>query len=151
MRFDRLLRICCGAALLCMPEFCQSDPPSLGYRFAPDWPTPALTAAGTPTAWNLIQVSGVAVDARGHVLVLHRGAHPILEFESSGKFVRSWGDGLFSEGKVVAVAACQTRAWRVGYRPSTTRAALPAARMPCASTKKETSGWSMLPARSSTR
>jgi len=84
---------------------CQrANDDSLAYKLVPDWPTDARTAAGTPAGpWNLIQVPGVAVDARGHVLVLHRGAHPILEFESGGKFVRSWGDGMFSEGKVVAV------------------------------------------------
>jgi len=78
-----------GAAL------CQrANDDSLGYKLVPDWPTDARTAAGTPAGpWNLIQVPGVAVDTRGHVLVLHRGAHPILEFESGGKFVRSWGDG----------------------------------------------------------
>src|SRR6266571_897756 len=58
------------------------------YKLVPDWPTEARTAAGTPAGpWNLIQAPGVAVDARGHVLVLHRGAHPILEFESGGKVV----------------------------------------------------------------
>src|SRR5260370_40944078 len=74
------------------------------YELVPDWPTEARTAAGTPAGpWNLIQAPGVAVDSRGHVLVLHRGAHAILEFESGGKFVRSWGDGMFSDGKGVAV------------------------------------------------
>jgi DNA-binding beta-propeller fold protein YncE len=82
-----------------------SDAPDMGYKEVPDWPAQVLNAAGTPGGpWNFIQVSGVAVDAQGHVLVLHRGAHPILEFESNGKFVRSWGDGVFSEGKVGAIA-----------------------------------------------
>jgi DNA-binding beta-propeller fold protein YncE len=82
-----------------------SDAPTLGYKEVPDWPTQVANAAGTPGGpWNFIQVSGVAVDAQGHILVLHRGAHPILEFESNGKFVRSWGDGMFSEGKVGAIA-----------------------------------------------
>jgi peptidylamidoglycolate lyase len=90
-----LLAFCFLGILLCQ---------DLGYRLVPDWPTPPRTAAGTPTAWNLIQAPGVAIDSRGRVLVLHRGAHPILEFESSGKFVRSWGDGMFSEGKVMAIA-----------------------------------------------
>jgi DNA-binding beta-propeller fold protein YncE len=49
-------------------------------------------------------VSGIAVDSRGHILVLHRGAHPLLDFESNGKLVRSWDDVLFSEGKVAAIA-----------------------------------------------
>jgi hypothetical protein len=84
---------------------CQQDLPNMGYKLVPDWPTQALSAAGTPAGpWNLIQAPGVAIDAHGHVLVLHRGAHPILEFESGGRFVRSWGDGMFSEGKVVALA-----------------------------------------------
>ena len=68
-----LLVICFLGVLLCQ---------DLGYKLVPDWPTPARTAAGTPAGpWNLIQAPSVAIDARGHVLVLHRGAHPILEFE----------------------------------------------------------------------
>jgi DNA-binding beta-propeller fold protein YncE len=82
-----------------------SDAPTMGYKEVPDWPAQILNAAGTPGGpWNLIQVSGVAIDPQGHILVLHRGAHPILEFESNGKFVRSWGNGMFSEGKVGAIA-----------------------------------------------
>jgi DNA-binding beta-propeller fold protein YncE len=88
----------------------------LGYLLAPDWPAQAMSAAGAPAGpWNLIQVPGVAVDRQGHILVLHRGAHPILEFDSAGKFVRSWGDGMFSEGKVVAVPAKYRAAGASGY------------------------------------
>lgn len=76
--------------------------PNLPYKLV-DWPAPPTTAAGVPGAWNFIQVASVAVTPRGSVLVLHRGAHPVMEFESSGKFVRSWGDGMFSEGKVAAI------------------------------------------------
>jgi DNA-binding beta-propeller fold protein YncE len=79
--------------------------PTLDYKQVPDWPILATNAAGTPAAWNFIQVSGVAVDGRGHILVLHRGAHPFLDFESSGKLVRSWDNVTFSEGKVAAIAA----------------------------------------------
>jgi DNA-binding beta-propeller fold protein YncE len=76
--------------------------PALPYKLV-EWPTPATSAAGFPTAWNLIQASAVAITAKGTVLVLHRGAHPILEFDPSGKFLRSWGDGMFSEGKVAGI------------------------------------------------
>src|SRR5689334_2642603 len=103
MRLHRLsLYVLCFSAVLVGQQKGSSarDP---GYALVPDWPAAPLTAAGTPGPWNLIQVPGVAIDSRGHVLVLHRGAHPILEFDSAGKFVRSWGDGMFSEGKVVAV------------------------------------------------
>jgi DNA-binding beta-propeller fold protein YncE len=78
------------------------DIPRLPYTLV-DWPAPPTTAAGAPGAWNFIQVASVAVSARGNILVLHRGAHPLMEFEPGGKFVRSWGDGLFSEGKVGAI------------------------------------------------
>jgi DNA-binding beta-propeller fold protein YncE len=78
---------------------------TLGYKEALDWPILATNAAGTPAAWNFIQVSGVAIDSRGHILVLHRGAHPLLEFESTGKFVRPWDNVIFSEGKVATIAA----------------------------------------------
>ena len=76
--------------------------PVLPYK-ALEWPAPATAVGGFPMPWNLIQVSSVAVSARGTVLVLHRGAHPILEFDANGKFIRSWGDGLISEGKVAAI------------------------------------------------
>jgi DNA-binding beta-propeller fold protein YncE len=73
--------------------------PALPYKLV-EWPAPARSAAGFPAPWNLIQTSSVAISAKGTVLVLHRGAHPILEFEPNGKLIRSWGDDLFSEGKV---------------------------------------------------
>ena len=80
-----------------------SQIPSLPYRLV-EWPVPPTSAAGVPGIWNFIQVSSVAITSRGTVLVLHRGAHPVLEFDRDGKLIRSWGDGLFSEGKVAAIA-----------------------------------------------
>jgi DNA-binding beta-propeller fold protein YncE len=78
--------------------------PTLDYKEMPEWPTPATNAAARPAPWNFIQVSGVAINIRGNVLVLHRGAHPLLEFERNGKFLRSWSSVAFSEGKVAAMA-----------------------------------------------
>jgi len=68
-----------------------------------EWPAAPTTAAGAPGAWNFIQVSSVAITPRGTVLVLHRGAQPLMEFDSGGKFLHAWGDGVFSEGKVAAI------------------------------------------------
>jgi DNA-binding beta-propeller fold protein YncE len=79
-----------------------ADIAALPYQLA-EWPTPPTSAAAVPGAWNFIQVASVAISRRGTVLVLHRGAHPLMEFDSSGKFLRSWGDGMFSEGKVAAI------------------------------------------------
>jgi len=77
---------------------------NMGYKEVPNWPTPLLNAAGTPAPWNFIQVSGAAIAPNGNVLVLHRGARPIMEFQPDGKLLRTWGDGMFSEGKVAAIA-----------------------------------------------
>ena len=104
-----VLIICAAAVALSVETNAdQATAPSAGASLASayklvDWPAPAKSAAGFDAPWNLIQASSVAVTARGTVLVLHRGAHPILEFESSGALVRSWGDGLISEGKVAAI------------------------------------------------
>ena len=82
----------------------NSDIPILpGYKLV-EWPTQATSAAGFPAGpWNFIQVTAAALSARGSILLLHRGAHPVMEFEPGGRFVGSWGDGMFSEGKVVGV------------------------------------------------
>jgi DNA-binding beta-propeller fold protein YncE len=89
---------------------------AVSHRLLPEWPLPATTAAGAPAGpWNFGQVAAVAISTRGTVLVLHRGAHPILEFESGGKFLRSWGEGMFSEGKVVRVAPADRAPGASGY------------------------------------
>jgi DNA-binding beta-propeller fold protein YncE len=96
-----------------LPGAAQAQP--FPYRQV-DWPTEAKSAAGTPAGpWNFIQVASVATNLRGNILVLHRGAHPIMEFETNGKFVRSWGDGLFSEGKVVAIPPTFRKPGGSGY------------------------------------
>lgn len=79
-----------------------AEVPDLPYKLV-EWPAPPTSAAGVPGAWNFIQVASVAITPRGTILVLHRGAHPIMEFDGSGKLLRSGGDGMFSEGKVAAI------------------------------------------------
>lgn len=63
--------------------------PSPAYRPVPEFPQ-------LPAGWTLGAVSGVATDSKGNVLVFHRGQHPILVFDKNGKFIRSFGDGMFS-------------------------------------------------------
>jgi DNA-binding beta-propeller fold protein YncE len=48
-----------------------------------------------PAGMNFGSVSGVAIDSRGHVFILHRGPGPLMEFDADGNFVRALGDGLF--------------------------------------------------------
>jgi DNA-binding beta-propeller fold protein YncE len=87
MRLGRvsLLAVTFLGSLLCQ----QGGVPSLGYKAVPDWPD-------LPAGWNFGEVAGVAAYARGHVLVFHRGPHPLMEFDNAGKFVRAWGDGMVS-------------------------------------------------------
>lgn len=52
-----------------------------------------------PEGWRFGRVSAVAADSAGRVYVFHRGpkADPIIVFDAQGKFVRSWGRGLFGQ------------------------------------------------------
>ena len=68
-----------------------------------EWPAPPKSAAGFDAAWNFIQVSSVAIGPKGTVLVLHRGAHPLLEFDTAGKLIKSWDGLTISEGKVAGI------------------------------------------------
>ncbi|MBM3748264.1 MAG: 6-bladed beta-propeller [Acidobacteria bacterium] len=58
-----------------------------------------------PAGWTFGRVSGVATDAAGRVYVAHRGVHadPILVFDSQGKYLRSWGKGIFGSPHAVRV------------------------------------------------
>ena len=40
--------------------------------------------------------SSVAFDSKGHLFVLSRGAKPLTEFDENGKFIRTFGEGLFT-------------------------------------------------------
>ena len=82
---------------------CESAGGADGAYKEVEWPTPAKTVIGTPSPWHFGQVVAVATTKAGNILVLHRGAHPIMEFDPKGTFLRSWGDGLISEGKVTRV------------------------------------------------
>ena len=50
-----------------------------------------------PAGWKLGRVSAVGVDSAGNVYVAQRGqkADPIIVFDASGKYLRSWGKGMF--------------------------------------------------------
>src|SRR5437660_1583428 len=60
------------------------------YQLVENWAQfpPGITKWGSAT--------GVDVDARDNVYVLHRNeAVPIMVFDRNGKFLRSWGQGMF--------------------------------------------------------
>lgn len=72
------------------------DIPELDYAAEPYWPQ-------LPAGWNLQETPGVAVDARDHVYVFHRGEHPIIELTPGGRVLRSWGEGLFIRPHAVRI------------------------------------------------
>jgi len=70
-------------------ELKTGESPSAAYRLVVDF-------LQLPAGWTLGAVSGVATDSKGDVLVFHRGGHPLLVFDDHGKFLRSFGDGMFT-------------------------------------------------------
>jgi DNA-binding beta-propeller fold protein YncE len=48
-----------------------------------------------PEGWSYVEATSVGVDAADNVYVFNRGAHPVIVFDSEGRFLRSWGEGVF--------------------------------------------------------
>jgi len=51
--------------------------------------------ARLPPGWSWTEVAGIATDSRDRVFVFNRGEHPVIIFDCDGKFVGSWGEGVF--------------------------------------------------------
>ena len=60
------------------------------YSFADGW-------GELPDGWSFRECPGVAVDSQDNIYVLTRGEHPIIVFNREGKFLRSFGEGHFSD------------------------------------------------------
>ena len=58
------------------------------YRIVEDW-------AQLPDGWSFKEVGAVGVDARDNVYVFNRGEHPMMVFDRTGRFLRSWGEGQY--------------------------------------------------------
>lgn len=63
-----------------------------GYRVVPGWPAGAAQAPG----YGQYAVSAVTSDAKDNVYVFQRAPQPVLVFDAEGRFLRSWGAGLFT-------------------------------------------------------
>src|SRR6185436_19586151 len=63
--------------------------PDLGYKPVPD-------VFKLPPGLNFGPCSSVAVTAKGNLLVFNRSAHALMEFNATGKYLRTLGQGLFS-------------------------------------------------------
>jgi streptogramin lyase len=60
------------------------------YRYEVDEPWVLGIVGPSP------DVAGVAVNSKDEVHVLTRSPHPVLVFDRKGRFLRSWGEGVFS-------------------------------------------------------
>jgi len=60
------------------------------YEYVDGWGVP-------PEGVTFHECPGVAVDARDNVYVLTRGQHPIMVFDREGNYLRSFGEGYFSD------------------------------------------------------
>src|SRR5262245_11334464 len=75
-----------GAAAVLAPSAGKpGDIPN--YKPVADWPR-------LPDGLKFGQVTAVATDSADRVYVFHRGKKPIVVFDPSGKYLRSWGDDL---------------------------------------------------------
>jgi len=64
-----------------------------------------LDCVRIPDGVELGKCSGVGVDQKGQIFLLHRGAQPVLCFDKSGKFLRSFGDDYIAMGHGLKVDA----------------------------------------------
>ena len=75
----------------------QTAPPLDYVAVANPLPVPADIKMGA--------AASVAFDSKGHMLVLSRGAQPLTEFDADGKFIRSFGEGLFTRSHGLRIDA----------------------------------------------
>jgi DNA-binding beta-propeller fold protein YncE len=90
------------AAIFAAPSIltCRGEEsiPKLNYEAVPDF-------FQLPVSEHFVEVAGVAVNSKGHIYVFHRGKHPLMEFDTNGKFLRSIADDLFVTAHTVRVDA----------------------------------------------
>src|SRR5262249_18171926 len=56
-----------------------------------------------PAGRSFGEVAGVATDSQDRVFVFCRGPHPVMIFDRGGKFLSSWGEGLFQRAHGITV------------------------------------------------
>jgi hypothetical protein len=94
-----LLALCFGG-LRIMPAQAQQSVPQIQFDSVPDYPT-------LPAGMNFGEVSGVAVNSKGHVFVFTRSntangpayapaAGQLFEFGPKGEYIREIGKGLYA-------------------------------------------------------
>ena len=60
----------------------------MNYRPVEKW-------GALPEGMTFVEATSVAVDANDDVYVFNRGKHPVIVFDRTGCFKRTWGEGIF--------------------------------------------------------
>jgi DNA-binding beta-propeller fold protein YncE len=74
---------------------------TLGYAVVEGW-------GKLPDGWSFVEATSVGVDSKDNVYVFNRGPHPVIVFDRGGRFLRSWGDGLFARAHGITVGPDDT-------------------------------------------
>lgn len=56
-----------------------------------------------PKGWVYREGTACAVDSKDNVYVFNRGGHPVIVFDGDGKFLNSWGDGIFNNPHAITI------------------------------------------------
>jgi len=69
---------------------------SLTFELVPNWEQ-------LPAGWSHGDVAGVACDSSDRVYVFNRGEHPVIVYEPDGRFIKSWGEGIFTRPHGISI------------------------------------------------
>lgn len=70
------------------PSIAKNDCRDYGFYADDHW-------AKAPAGWSWPEVAAVAINSKGLVYVFNRGEHPVIIFDPDGKYLSSWGEGIF--------------------------------------------------------
>ena len=82
------------------------------YRVVENW-------GELPPGYTYGDTASVCVDSQDNVYVFTRGAHPVIVYDRTGKFLRSWGEDIGftnAHGAAVGPTTCST-SHAHSYRP----------------------------------
>ena len=92
----RLFALSLAAGLAAAPTQYALAQPARSYEKVANW---AQLAPGN--SWQ--EMSGVDIDGRGNIYAFQRTPSRVMVFNARGKFLRSWGEGLFSAAHALRV------------------------------------------------
>ena len=56
-----------------------------------------------PEGWHYGEATSVASDSKDNIYIFNRGSHPMIVLSQNGDFIRSWGEGMFSNPHGIAI------------------------------------------------